>query len=139
VSDDDTIQVGDREVEDPNEDSTGTLDPSITQITVQELLRRGVPEVSDRIAEWLRGRGLDRAWLHTDLDVLDEKVMPAVDSPGSPGLDFAQLAELLAGLLATGRVIGLDVTIYDPELDADGEYLPGIVECLATALDSLPR
>jgi arginase len=137
VTDDDTIQVGDREAEDPDEESTGALDPSIAQITVQEILRRGVPESCVRIVEWLERRALDRVWLHIDLDVLDEKVMPAVDSPGSPGLDFVQLAEVLSRLLGTGRVIGLDVTIYDPELDRDGEYAPGIVDCLATALATL--
>jgi arginase len=70
------------------------------------------------VARW---GGLDRVWLYADLDVLDQVVMPAVDSLGSPGLDFAQLAELLSRLL--GRVIGLDV-IYESELDPAGEYLP---------------
>jgi arginase len=134
VSDDDTIQVGDREVEDPDEESTGTLDGSITQFTVQEILRRGVTETCDGIVEWIDGRGLDRVWLHADLDVLDEKVMPAVDSPGTPGLDFEQLTEVLSRLIGTGRAIGLDVTIYDPELDAEEKYLPGIVDCLAAAV-----
>jgi arginase len=138
VPDEDTIQVGDREAEDPDEESTGTLEPAITQITVQEMLRRGVPGSCDRIVEWLERRALDRVWLHTDLDVLDEKVMPAVDSPGGPGLDFAQLTEVLSRLLGTGRVIGLDVTIYDPELDPEGEHVLPIVDCLTTALAS-PR
>jgi arginase len=62
-----------------------------------------------------------------------------VDSPGSPGLDFAQLAELLSRVLSSGRVVGLDVTIYDPELDPDGEYLGGIVESLTTAITALPK
>jgi arginase len=35
-------------------------------------------------------------------------------------------------------VIGLDVTIYDPELDPEGEYLPSIVDCLMVALAALP-
>ena len=73
-------------------------------------------------------------WLHADLDVLDEKVMPAVDSPGSPGLDFAQLTEVLSRVVGTGRVIGLDVTIYDPELDPEGKCLPSIVDCIAAAV-----
>jgi arginase len=138
VSDDDTIQVGDREAEDPDEDTTGALAPSISQLTVQEILRIGVVEASDRIVEWLERRGLERIWLHVDLDVLDQKVLPAVDSPGSPGLDFAQLAELVSRLLRTGRVIGIDVTIYDPELDPEAHYPSGIVECLATAVEALP-
>jgi arginase len=137
VSDEDTIQVGDREAEDPEEETTGSLDPSITLVTVQEMLRRGVAESCDWIVEWLERRGLDRVWLHTDLDVLDEKVMPAVDSPGSPGLDFEQLAEVLSRLLATAHVIGLDVTIYDPELDPDGAFVAGIVDSLATGVATL--
>ena len=44
--------------------------------------------------------------LHVDLDVLDQSVMPAVDSPGSPGLTFAQLRSLLARLYRSGRVTG---------------------------------
>jgi arginase len=69
--------------------------------------------------------------------VLDQTVIPAVDSPGSPGLDFVQLAELLSRLVTGGRVIGPDVTIYDPELDPDGSYLPGIVACLGAGLKAL--
>jgi arginase len=134
VADVDAIQVGDRETEPAEGSGTGTLEPSIAQFTVQEILRRGVAEVSDLVVEHLQRRGLDRVWLHVDLDVLDQGVLPAVDSPGSPGLDFAQLADLLARLVGTGRVIGLDVTIYDPELDPKGEYLPAIVDCLASGL-----
>jgi arginase len=134
VADADAIQVGDRETEPAEGSGTGTLEPSIAQFTVQEILRRGVADVSDLVVEHLQRRGLDRVWLHVDLDVLDQGVLPAVDSPGSPGLDFAQLADLLARLVETGRVIGLDVTIYDPELDPKGEFLPAIVDCLASGL-----
>jgi arginase len=138
VSDDDTIQVGDREAEGPPEGTTGTLDPSIIQFTVQEIHRRGPTQICDGIDAWLDRRGLDRIWVHADLDVLDQEVLPAVDSPGSPGLDFAQLAELLSRLLKTGRAIGLDVTIYDPELDPEGVQLPDIVGCIETAVAAIP-
>ena len=59
--------------------------------------------MSDRVVERLEQRRLDRVWLHVDLDVLDQGVMPAVDSPGSPGLDFAQLAGLLSRLVDTAE------------------------------------
>lgn len=134
VADDDTIQIGDREAEEARATGGAALDPSITQFTIQETLRRGVAEVCQSVVERLEQRGLDRVWLHVDLDVLDQGVLPAVDSPGSPGLDFAQLADVLSRLVGTGRVIGLDVTIYDPELDPGGEFLPGIVDCLARGL-----
>jgi arginase len=84
VPDADAFQVGDRETE-SEEPATGTLERSIALFTVQEILRRGLAEVSDRVAERLDRRGLDRVCLHVDLDVLDQRVMPTVDSPGQPG------------------------------------------------------
>lgn len=139
VPDDDVIQVGDRDAEaQPDARSyDGLLDASITQLTIQEVLRLGVAEACDRVAEHLERRRLERVWLHVDLDVLDERIMPAVDSPGSPGLDFSQLADLISRLVGTGRMLGLDITIYDPELDQRGKYLPGIVDCLVSGLTPL--
>jgi arginase len=58
-------------------------------------------------------------------------VMPAVDSPGSPGLSFAQLGQLLRLLVESGLFIGADVAIYDPDLDPSRRYAPRIVETLA--------
>ena len=40
-------------------------------------------QVTHSAAARLEARDLERAWLHVDLDVLVENVMPAVDSPGS--------------------------------------------------------
>ena len=139
VPDKDVIQVGDREAEGPPDagSSDWTLEPSIAQLTVQEVLRLGVAEACERVIEHGERRGLGRVWLHVDLDVLDEGVMPAVDSPGAPGLDFSQLADLISRLVGTGRILGLDVTIYDPELDQRGEFLPGIVDCLVSGLAPL--
>lgn len=125
VADEDVVQVGDREDEDV---------PPVTRFTAQEIQRIGIAELGERVARRLAERGLERVWLHVDLDVLDERVLPAVDSPGRPGLDYDQLAGLVAVLLGTGRVIGLDVAIYDPELDPDGTHAARIADCLATAL-----
>jgi arginase len=139
VPDDEVVQIGDREAEGPTDDAAvgDFLESSITRVTVQEILRVGVGPACQRAAEHFDRRGLDRVWLHVDLDVLDQAVMPAVDSPGSPGLTFDQLAELLARLVASGRVIGVDVTIYDPELDPEGVHVPAIVECLGAGLGAL--
>ena len=134
VNDDDVIQIGDRE---PAETGYGPPDPPMAGLTVQDVLRAGIAETADRVIGYLWHRGLDRVWLHVDLDVLDQSVLPAVDTPGSPGLTFDQLGQLLGRLIGSGRVVGLDVTIYDPELDPAGEYAPQIVDCLASALTAL--
>jgi arginase len=44
-------------------------------------------------------RTVDRVWVHVDADVLDESVMPAVDSPEPGGLAFDHLTEVLRPLL----------------------------------------
>ncbi|MER7757150.1 arginase family protein [Kitasatospora sp. NPDC097643] len=130
VADEDVVQIGDRE-----EDDEET--PPVTRFTAQEIQRIGIADLGEQVVRHLERRGLDRVWLHLDLDVLDERVLPAVDSPGRPGLDFPQLAELVSTLVGTGRVVGLDVAIYDPELDPDGTYAGPIVDCLASALTPL--
>jgi arginase len=50
--------------------------------------------------------------------LLEPDVMPAVASPtpGGPGLD--DLAVLLAPLVRHPRALGMELTFYDPRLDA---------------------
>lgn len=128
VPDADVVQIGDREEKEI---------PPVTRFTAQQVERIGVTDLGGRVTQHLTERGLDRVWLHLDLDVLDERALPAVDSPGRPGLDFAQLTELLNTLVGTGRLVGLDVCVYDPERDPDGAYAAAIVDCLASALAPL--
>ncbi len=59
-------------------------------------------------------------WVHLDVDVLDPRVMPAVDSPDPGGLAWVELLALLVPLVSHPAAAGLDVTIFDPELDNDG-------------------
>jgi arginase len=50
------------------------------------LRRNGVgPVLADGLAQ-LRKRGFDRLWLHLDVDVLNDEIMPAVDSRQPDGL-----------------------------------------------------
>ncbi|MFP5285336.1 MAG: arginase family protein, partial [Thermoanaerobaculia bacterium] len=62
---------------------------------------------------------LDGFWIHVDVDVLDPALMPAVDSPEPGGLSLEGLARLLAPLVRHPKALGMEVTIYDPELDPD--------------------
>ncbi|MBD2754291.1 arginase family protein [Spirosoma validum] len=65
---------------------------------------------------------LDGFWIHLDVDVLNDELMPAVDSRQSGGLTYAELLSLLIPLLDSGKAIGLDITILDPDLDPTGLY-----------------
>ena len=74
-------------------------------------------------------------WLHLDIDVLDQAVMPAVDSPGSPGIDPDDLVAILSALVAGPACIGMDMTIFDPDLDPTGELAALLVSLLGRMLE----
>jgi arginase len=137
ANDADIIQLGERDAESPAfKDSYGDIvRTAITQLTIQRVLAEGLDTTARYVIAQLESRGLDKVWLHVDLDVLDQAVMPAVDSPGTPGLDYAQLAELVHSLRVSGRIVGADFTIYDPQRDPDGRYLAPLVGCIAQGVN----
>ncbi|WP_343716178.1 arginase family protein [Inquilinus sp.] len=131
------IQIGEREGRDPDWGWEDIADTAITRIDMFELLERGLPDALRRSFAVLDRTPAIPFWVHLDVDILDQTVMPAVDSPGSPGLDYAGLAELLRGFVASPRCLGLTITIYDPDLDPDGAYAGGLVSMLADGLAPL--
>ncbi|WP_246486464.1 arginase family protein [Kribbella qitaiheensis] len=78
---------------------------------------------------------LDGFWVHLDVDILDAEVMPAVDSPDPGGLQHVHLKELLQSLLASPKCVGLDVGIFDPDLDPDGQFAAELTDTLVAALN----
>ncbi|MEW2586325.1 arginase family protein [Streptomyces virginiae] len=88
--------------------------------TVGEIRRRGAAAVARSALDGLHPPVTDGFWVHLDADVLDPEVMPAVDSPDPGGLRPEEVAGLLAVLVGSPRCVGLNVTVYDPDLDPDG-------------------
>ncbi len=136
ADDADVIHIGERYAGDPAfmKYYGDVLDTQITMITVQRVHADGVAAAARQAVARLAARGLQRAWLHVDLDVLEQAVMPAVDSPGTPGLDYAQLASLIAALRVSGRIAGINFSIYDPERDPQRRYARELVGCIADSL-----
>lgn len=133
--DEDAIQLGDRDALADASDwyYRELAQTSITRYIIQDVLRTGIERSAQAVIERLKARGLTRAWLHVDLDVLDQSVMPAVDSPGAPGLTFAQLRTLLSRLYRSERVAGATLTIYDPARDPGNRYATPIVATVGAA------
>ena len=59
-------------------------------------------------------------YLTIDADGLDPSIMPAVAAPVPGGLLFHQVRELIHGLVAKGRVVGMDVVEVAPARDVNG-------------------
>ena len=62
--------------------------------------------------------------------------MPAVDYRQPDGLSADELATVLAVAIATGRVAGVEVTIYNPALDPDGTAGAALTDVLVRGLGS---
>jgi len=73
-------------------------------------------------------------WIHLDLDVLDDAVMPANDHRLMDGLSIGEVVALVRRALATGHAAGINVTIFNPDLDWDGSIAQRIVDMLTAAL-----
>lgn len=76
---------------------------------------------------------LDGFWVHLDVDILDPRVMPAVDSPDPGGIEHHELVPLLGSLLASPWCVGLEVTVFDPDLDPDGRLAAELADTLVAA------
>lgn len=76
--------------------------------------------------------GFTRMW---DVDVLNDAVMPAVDSRKNDGLSYAELTTVLNGWLVSEKAAGLNITILGPELDPEGTVTSGFIDALALVID----
>jgi arginase len=103
------------------------LDPAIHAVTAPEVRERVPASVGADAAARLAGRP---AWLHLDLDVLDESVLPAVSYPQPLGLDWDELLALTRPLVAAPNLLGVSVADFNPDRDADGMHAARVVEAL---------
>jgi arginase len=107
------------------------IDPAIHAFSAPEVQARGVARVGEEAAARLAGAP---AWLHLDLDVLDETALPAVSYPQPSGLDWDELAALVRRLVAAPNLIGISVADFNPDRDPDGAYAERIVALLEALL-----
>ncbi len=130
VRDEDIFVLGERE------DDPETRDARDTGIEIWDLsaVREiGLGEAATRAVETLGANGVDGFWMHLDADVLDDEVMPAVDSRRPGGLSYAELIQVLRVLLRADLAVGMQVTIFDPELDPTGEIAEGFTSAVVAA------
>ena len=99
-----------------------------------DLRAQGMAATANAAAARLIASGVRGIWIHIDVDVLDDAVMPAVDSRQDDGLTYAELSALLRPILATGRVAGMQLTIYDPDRDVGGDAGARLVDWLVELL-----
>jgi arginase len=64
--------------------------------------------------------------------------MPAVGSPDPGGITHDELIALMATLLGSPRCVGVQVTVFDPDLDPRGRLAAQLDDTLIAAIFAQP-
>lgn len=106
----------------------------LTRMDLDMIREFGIQDVATKALKYLQKRSIDGYWIHVDVDVLSSYVMPAVDSPEPRGLTYAELSTLLQALVTHEMAVGIQFTIFDPDLDRNGKLARHLVEAMAAGL-----
>lgn len=113
------------------------LQSEIHYVDLAELRRSGIQSCVTEFIQMVQDENLEGFWIHLDVDVLNDKIMPSVDSRTPDGLFYAELNLVLELLLKSGKATGLQITILDPDLDPTGEYAKEFVNNICEILNSV--
>jgi arginase len=136
VSDEDAVAFGFRDRDEQAAYGSPSLPDRLLAFDLAAIRRRGVEAAArDAVAHLTRGGGPDGGfWIHVDADVLDDAIMPAVDYRLPGGLSWDELTSTLRLAIQSGRAVGLEVTIYNPTLDAGRTGARELVRVIGDAL-----
>jgi arginase len=133
VRDSDVVVAGIRD-DDEYRDELRAL--GIATWPVHRLRADGAASAAAAMLERVGAASLGGFWVHLDVDVLDPVLMPAVDSPDSGGIVYEELVSILSATTADPRCVGLEVTVFDPDLDPDGGLAGELTDHLVDAIRS---
>ncbi len=134
VRPEDTVAFGFRDAEEQRQDGSQPLAADILALDLMTVRRMGAEHATRAALERVARPQMDGFFIHLDADCLDDRIMPAVDYRLPDGFSWNELALILRLALASGRAVGLEVTIYNPSLDQDGSAGREITNTLVTAL-----
>ena len=126
--------VGNREYDE--EYVNQIVNSHINYYDLNRLRSGGIKNCISSFLDIVKVHHLNGFWIHIDVDVLNDVIMPAVDSRQPDGIEYAEFTEILNLLLGSGKAAGIEITILDPELDTTGEYTKEFVNVFCNALTS---
>lgn len=129
--------VGNREYDDEYENEIRNSDA--TYLSLNELRKQGILNCVQSFLTEIQDKNLDGFWLHIDVDVLNDIIMPCVDSRTTDGLTYEEFNELTSYLFQSKKLSGLEITILDPDLDTSGQYTREFVANITTTFNSFKK
>lgn len=134
MQDQDIVLFGHRDaIESKKYGSQDVRNSNINVFDFSEVRNMGIVQAATKALNKLSNE-LSGIWIHLDVDVLDDAIMPAVDYRMPGGMNFAELSELLKVLFKSGRIVGMDITIFNPNLDSDGSIARRLVSSITDGL-----
>ena len=135
IADDAVVALGLRDEDEARSYGSQPLPPGMRSYDLAAVRRLEARHAIDAALDHLRGRAVDGHWIHFDVDVLNDEIMPAVDYRLPDGLSWREAEIMLARAWSSGAA-GMDVTIFNPRLDRDGSVAGSLTVLLARALAS---
>jgi arginase len=136
VRDGDVVVLGCRDAADRERRGCQPLPPGMLVLDREHVRQVGAEGAARQAVAFLtRDDGpRDGFWIHLDADVFDQTIMQAVDDPRPDGLTWDDGIAALRTAIASDRAAGLQVAIYNPDIDNDGSNGRGLAAAIRSAL-----
>lgn len=131
----DVVAFGYRDVQDPaTYTSKAVFDTDVHRMDLADVRRRGIADAAPIALDAVAGQDVEGVFVRFDVDVLDSEIMSAVDTPEAGGVLPDEAVEALRTWCNDPRVIGMEVTIYDPDRDPDRRCGKLLIDILVASL-----
>ena len=130
----DTVAFGFRDADEQRHYGSQPLAADVLALDLMTVRRMGVERAVQAALERIVRPEIEGFFIHVDADCLDDRIMPAVDYRLPDGFSWSDITATLRMALASGRAVGMEVTIYNPALDEDGRAGRELTNLLVAAL-----
>jgi arginase len=135
LRDDDVVIFASRDAGDRDRRGCQPLPADMLELDREAVRQVGTAAAAEQAVAFLTRRdGPQGFWIHVDADVFDETIMRAVDDPRPNGLAWEDLVSVLRVAIASGKAVGLQIAIYNPDFDPDGSNGRGLAATIRSAL-----
>lgn len=136
VRDEDAFVFGFRDAEEQAQYGSQPLPPNLRSFDLPTVRKLGIDAAAQAAVKHLTREGIEGFFIHIDADCLTDDVMPAVDYRMPDGFQWDELEHVLRIAIDSGKAVGLEITIYNPTLDAGGSAGRGLTDLLVRALSA---
>lgn len=134
VRSEDAVAFGFRDADEQAEYGSQPLPDDLLSFDLPTIRELGVDSAATAAVAHLSRPDLEGFFIHVDADCLHDDVMPAVEYRLADGLTAVELERTLRIALASGKAMGIEITVYNPNLDENGAAGRALVAILTGAL-----